>query len=150
MDAGVGEDGAGARFGVVTAVFGEHALEFRRPHVILVGGVGIGVDAIALLHRRPQLRMAAHDHVEHALILVAELVLIQLAEPHPDLQHHVAGACLEIAAQHLHERGLARTVRADQAVTIAVAELDRHLLEERLGAELNGDIGCGKHIVRSH
>ena len=94
--------------------------------------------------------MAAHDHVEHALVLVAELVLIQLAEPHARLQHDVAGARLEIAAQHLHERGFARAVRADQAIAVAVGEFDRDLLEERLGAELNGDVGSGEHIVQSH
>ena len=31
-------------------------------------------------------------------------------------------------------------------VAIAVGELDRDLLEERLGAELNGDVGSSKHV----
>jgi hypothetical protein len=42
--------------------------------------------------------VAAHDHVEHAhaFIFVAELILIQLAEPHAGLQHDIAGARVEI------------------------------------------------------
>jgi hypothetical protein len=74
------------------------------------------------------------------------LVLIQLAQPHSGLQHDVAGARLEIPAQDLHERGFAGTVGADEPVTIAVGELDRDLLEERLGTELDGDVGGRKHV----
>ena len=40
---------AGARLGVVAAVLGEHPLELGRLHVIRVGGVGVGVDPVALL-----------------------------------------------------------------------------------------------------
>src|SRR6202040_4241429 len=38
------------------------------------------------------------------------------------------------------------TVGADEPVTIAVGELDRDLLEERLGTELDGDVGGRKHV----
>ena len=58
-NAGIGEDAARARLGIVAAVLREHAFELRRLHVILVGGVRIGIDAVALLHRLPQLRVAA-------------------------------------------------------------------------------------------
>ena len=64
----------------------------------------------------------------------------------PGLQHDIAGALLELAAEHLHERGFAAAVGADQAVAIAVGELDGDLFEERLGAELDGDVGGGKHV----
>jgi hypothetical protein len=102
------------RLGVVAAVLGELALELRRAHVVVVGGFRVGVDAIALGHRLPHLDVALHHDVEHALVLVAELVLVQLAEPHARLQHHLAGALLELAAQDLHQRGLAAAVRADR------------------------------------
>ncbi|WP_273685699.1 hypothetical protein, partial [Pseudomonas aeruginosa] len=38
---------------------------------------------------------------------------------------------------------LAATVGADQAVAVAVADLDGKVLEQRLGAELHGDIRGG-------
>ena len=40
---------------------------------------------------------------------------------------------------------LPRAVGADQAIAVAVGKLHRHLLEQRLGAELNGDVRSGKH-----
>ena len=92
--------------------------------------------------------MTAHDHVEHPLVLVAELVLIELPEAHPRLQHDVAGARLEIAAENLHERGFAGAVRADQTIAVAVGELDRDVLEQRLGAELHGDVGGREHGIQ--
>ena len=58
---------------------------------------------VALLHGVPHLDVALHHDVEHALVFVGELVLVQLAEAHPRLQHHLAGALLELAAEHLHE-----------------------------------------------
>ncbi|TPW10622.1 MAG: hypothetical protein FD130_2171, partial [Halothiobacillaceae bacterium] len=34
------------------------------------------------------------------------------------------------------------TVGADQAITVAVAKLDRDIFEEGFGPELHGDVGC--------
>src|SRR5208283_5718264 len=132
--------------GIVAAVLREHAFEFRRLHVVLVGGVRIGINAVALLHCLPQLRVAAHHHIEHPLVLVGELVLVQLAEPHPRLQHHIAGARLELAAENLHQGRFAGAVRPDQPIAVAVAELDGDLLKQRFRAKLNGDVGSGKHL----
>jgi hypothetical protein len=93
----------------------------------------------------PHLDVALHNDVEHAFVFVGELVLVELAEPQPRLQHDLARALLQLAAEDLHEGGLAAAVGADQAVTVAVGELYRHLLEEWFGAELDGDVGCGEH-----
>ena len=149
VDAGIGENAAGARLGVVAAVLREHRLELRRAHEVRIGGVRIGVDAVALGHRLPELGVALHHHVEDALILIAELILVQFAEAHPGLQHHIARARVEIPAEHLHERGLAGAVGADESVSVAVDEFDRDLLEQRLGAELHGNIGSGEHESRA-
>ena len=95
----------------------------------------------------PTSRVALHHHIQHALVFVAELVLVQLAEPHAGLQHHFAGARFEVAAQDLHQRGLAAAVGADQAIAVAVGELDRDVLEQRLGVELDGEVGGREHGV---
>jgi len=76
-----------------------------------------------------------HHHVQHALVFVGELVLVELAETQAGLQHHIADALLELAAEHFHQRGFAGAVRADEAVTIAVREFDGDVLEERLGTK---------------
>ena len=90
--------------------------------------------------------MTAHDHVEHPVVLIAELVLVQLAQPHARLQHHIARGGLEVAAQHLHQCGFAAAVGADETIAVAIVEFDRHLLEQRLRAELDGDIGSLQHL----
>src|SRR5581483_8436393 len=77
---------------------------------------------------------------------VSELILLEGAETSPGLQHHVARALLELAAQDLHQRGFAAAVGADQAVAVAVGEFGRDLLEERLGPELHGDVERCEHI----
>ena len=141
LDAGVDQDRAGACLGGVAAVLRELALEFGGLHVVGVGRFRVGVDPVALLHRVPHLRVALHHHVQHALVLVGELVLVELAHPHTGLEHDLARAGLEFAAQDLHQRGLAAAVRADQAVAVAVGELDGDVLEERLGFELDGEVG---------
>jgi hypothetical protein len=110
--------------------------------------VRIGVDDVALFHGVPHLDMALHHDVQHALVFVGELVLVELAEPQARLQHDFAGALLQLAAENLHEGGLAAAVGPDQAITVAVGELHRHLLEQRFGAELDGDVRGGKHGQR--
>ncbi|MND96006.1 hypothetical protein D3C80_882780 [compost metagenome] len=87
-----------------------------------------------------------HDHgVDHGEFFVGELVLAQLSEAHVGLQHHLAAGRLQITAEDLHESRLAAAIGADQAVAVAVAEFDGNVLEQRLGAELHGDIGGGDH-----
>ncbi len=136
---------AGARLRGVAVVLGELRLEVGRAHVVLFGRVGVGVDRVALGHRLPHLAVADHHHVEHAQVLEGELVLAQLAQSLVRVEHHVARARLEVAAEDLHERRLAGTVRADQAVAVAVAELDGDVLEQGLGPELHRDVGGGQH-----
>ena len=147
IDAGIGEDRTGARFRIIAAVLGELRFELGGAHVVIVGGLGIRIDRVALLHRAPHLDMTLHHHVEHALVLVAELVLVQLAQAQAGLQHDLAGTRLELAAEDFHERRLAAAVGADQAIAIAIGELDGDVFEQRLGAELNGDVGGGEHGV---
>src|SRR4029078_13486118 len=82
--------------------------------------------------------------VEHAEIFETELILAKLAQPLAAVEDDIARGRLEIAAQDFHERRLAAAVGADQAVAIAVAELDRDVLEQGLGAELHRDVGRGE------
>ena len=93
----------------------------------------------------PHLDVALHHDVEHALVFVGELVLLEPAEPQARLQHHLAGALLQLTAEDFHEGGFAGAVRPDQAIAVAVGEFHRHLLEQRFGAELDGDVRSGKH-----
>ncbi len=145
-DAHAQQQFAGARLGGVAVVFGVLGLELGGLHVVFVGRFRVGVDGVALLCGGPHLGVAHHHHIQHAHVFIGELVLAQLAQADARLQHDVARRRLEVAAQDLHEGGLAAAVRADQAVAVALAELDRDILEQRLGAELHGDVCGRKHV----
>ena len=125
----------------------------RRELVLELGGVqpfflahrGLRVEPVALLIHLPQ-TLVTHDHgVEDGELLERELILPQLADARVRRDRYVAVRGLELAAQNLEESRLARAVRADQAITMAVAELDGHVLEQRFLTELDGDVGCGNH-----
>ena len=142
-DARAQQQFTGARFGGVAVELGELRFESGRVHVVVIGCFRVRVDRVALGHRCPHLGVAHHHDVEHAHVLEGELVLAELAQTLAGVEHDVAARRLQIAAEDLHERGLAAAVRADQAVAIALTELDGNVFEERLGAELHGDVGGG-------
>jgi ATPase subunit of ABC transporter with duplicated ATPase domains len=56
-------------------------------------------------------------------------------------ERDVAGGGFEQAGENFHQRRLARAVGTDQAVAVALAELDGDVFEQRLGAELYGEAG---------
>ena len=89
--------------------------------------------------------MAHHHHIQHTHVLVGELILAQLAQTFAFVQHHLAGTLLQISTEDFHESGFAATVRADQAVAVAVAELDGDIFKQGLCPELHGDVCGGKH-----
>ena len=138
---------SGACFSGVPVQFRKMCLEVRRAYVIFLARIGIGVDGVPFVLRFPELCMPHQHDVEHALILVFELVLAKFSQSLALVYGHVAIGSLEVAAEDFHERGLAATVRADQAVAVAIAEFDRNVFKERLGAELDCKICCGKHGV---
>ena len=56
-------------------------------------------------------------------------------------ERDVARGRLEIATQDFHERRFAATVGADQAVAVAVAELDGYIFEQGPCPKLHGNVG---------
>jgi len=137
----------GACFGGVAVVFGELGFQFGSFHVVVFGGFGVGVNCIALGHRRPHFGVPHQHHVQHAHVFIGKLVLAQFTQPHAVFNRHFAAGLLQIAAQNLHEGGFARTVRADEAVAVAFAEFDGYVFKQRLCAELHGDVVGGNHGI---
>src|SRR5262245_58289858 len=91
--------------------------------------------------------MALQDDVEHALVLVRELVLVQLAEAQTDLEHHIAAALFDLTAEDFQQGGFAAAVRTDEPVAIAIGELDGDVFEEGLGTKLDRDVRGGQHAA---
>ena len=73
------------------------------------------------------------------------MVLVQFAEPQAGLEHHITRTRFEIAPQDFDEGGFTAAVRTDEAIAIAIGELDGDAFEQRLGAELDRDVGGRKH-----
>jgi len=138
---------AGACLRRVSAQFGEVRLQVCRPDVILLAGVRVRVYAVALVFGFPKFRVPHQHDVEHPLLFEFELVLAELAQALALVNGDVAVGRLEIAAQDFHQRRLAAAIGADQAIAVAVAKFDRHVFEERLGAELDCEICSGEHGV---
>jgi hypothetical protein len=86
-----------------------------------------------------------HHHVEHAHVLVSKLVLAQEGHALVGIEADVASRGLQHTGKNLHEGGFSGTVGADQAVAVALAELDGDVFEQGLGPELHGDVVGGKH-----
>jgi hypothetical protein len=144
-DADAQQQLAGARLGVVAAHFAEFGFEFGGVQVIFLGRLRVHVDGVLFLHHPPHLGVALQHHVEHALVLVAELVLAQPRHALAGVERDIARSRLQFAGEDFHEGGFAAAVGADQAVAVAVAELDVDVLEQGFGGKLQGDAGSGKH-----
>ena len=129
----------GARFGGIAVVLGELGFQFGGFHVVVFGGFGVGVNRITFGHRRPHFGVPHHHHVQHAHVFVGKLVLAQLTQAYAVFNRHFTRSLFQIAAEDFHEGGFARTVRADQAVAVAFAELDGYVFKQRLRAELHGN-----------
>jgi hypothetical protein len=66
----------------------------------------------------------AHQHdVEHAHVLVGELILLELAQPFVRIERDVAARRLEIAAENADQRRLAAPLAPIRPVPIPVTEL---------------------------
>src|SRR5262245_58892912 len=132
---------AGSRLGRVPVEGRELALDLGRVQAFGLAQGGLRVQPLALLIELPQPLVTHDDRVKNGGLLERELILAQLADAHVRLGRDVAVRRLELAGEDLQERRLAGAVRADQPVTIPVAELDGDVLEERLLTELNSDVG---------
>ena len=138
---------AGARLGGVAAELREMRFEVGGAKVVFLRRIGVGIDRVALRLRGPQLLVAHEDDIEHPLILVGKLVLLQLAEPLVGIGGDVAAGGFEVVAEHFHQRRFPAAVGADEAIAVAVAELDGDVFEQGPRPELHREIGGREHVT---
>ena len=133
---------AGTRFRGITVHFRKFDLEIGDPHALLIAHLGQRVEPFTLLQHFPEARIAHHHDVEHAVLLVRELVLRELPDARIGVGEHVARTGLQLSGQDFHERRLAAAIGTDQAIAMAIGEGRRDVLEQWFGAELDRQIGC--------
>ena len=102
-------------------------------------------DARALLQRLPHLGFAHHRQVADDLAVVEEAILAQDADARVRRDGEAALRGRLVAGQDAQERGLARSVGADEAVARAGVELQRDVLEQRASAERLAELGDADH-----
>ncbi len=136
---------AGARLGIVAAHFTEFGFQFGGVQIVFLAGLGVHVDGVAFLHHPPHVGVALHHHVQHALILIGELVLAQPGHALAGIERDIASRRFQLAGEDFHEGGFAAAVGPDQAIAVAVAKPDVDVFEQGFGPELQGDAGSGEH-----
>ncbi len=136
---------AASALGGVAVFVADDAFEFAEAHAVVVGHLGLLVDAVALFQSGPQRRVAHDDGVDDAVVVKGELILAQDAEL--ARAHDVALLRLQFAGKDLHEGGLAGAVGAGEAVAAAGHKTDADFVEEHLRAVAHADIAATDHLV---
>src|ERR1700730_221597 len=126
------------------AVFlADDAFQLAQLHAIRIGHLRLGINPVALLHRRPQTLVAHDDGIEHAIAVKCKLVLAQ----HTQLFRADDSALLrlELAGQQIHEGGLACAVRSRKAVALPRREAGGYLVKQNFGAVAHGHVTYRNH-----
>ena len=93
--------------------------------------------------------MAHQNRRESVEAVVGEMILLQDRHPQACRNDHAACTGLDLAGQDLEKRRLAGAVRPDQAVTVALSESQRDVLEQDLLAILKRHKGISDQDSRA-
>ncbi len=87
------------------------------------------------------------DGVQDGIFVVGVLVLLQNGDPLARVDGNGAGGGVQLSREDAQEGGLARAVGADDAIAVAGEELQVHMLEQPLTAELHTQIADCDHRI---
>ena len=131
--------------GFPAAQLGKLRFQVRSPQTILIGKVRLFVDGVLFLHHIIQVLVAHDDGVENGILVVGVLVLLQNGNPLGGVDGNGAGGGIQLSGENPQEGGFARAVGADDAIAVAGQELQIHMLEQPLAAELHTEIAYCNH-----
>ena len=137
---------AGFGLGVPAAHLGELGFKLRRLVAVLLGERVLHVERVLLAHDSEQALVAAENGVENGFVVEREVVLLEYAHARLGRDGYRAGGRVEVARQDAQEGGLARAVRADNAVAVALREFQVYVLEQRLAAEVQTQFANIDHV----
>ena len=148
-DAQAAEQHPGLGLGLVAVQLAELDLQVAAADAVRLGQLGLGVEQLAFAAQVVEPLVPADNRVEHGLLVVDELVLLEHGDALPRADGHLALIRFLLAGEDAEKGRLAGAVGADQAVAVAMGELDVDVLEDDALAVGQGDVGRLEHGIVS-
>ena len=136
---------AGVGLRLPAAHLGVLGLQLTGPDAILVGEVRLFVEGVLLLLHLVEPGIAQDNGVQHGILIILEVILLQHAHALVIRDDDLAGGGFQLPGEDAQEGGLPCAVGADDAVAVAGGKLQVHVLEERLTAEVEAQIVDNDH-----
>ena len=146
VDAQALKDAPGVALGFPAAELGELLLKLRGTYAVLVREIRLIVYRVLLLAAVIEPLIAHDDSVEHGVVVVQALVLLEHRHALLRVERDAAARRLEFTGEDLYKGRLAGTVRADDAVAVAGGELQVYARKQHGRAELHGKVVYRKHM----
>ena len=135
-------------FGIPAVHLRKLSLQLGSLHAVLIGEVRLGVKGILLVHDFHQTLVAHHDSAQHFKIIIGIVVLLEHRQALTRSNFNIAPGGLNLTGQELQEGGLACSIGADDAVTVARSKLQVHILIKHTLAKLQTHIvGCNHWLL---
>ena len=139
------QDTAGVALGLPASQLGVLLLQLAGQHSVLVGHLLLGVERFLFLADLIEAQVAHNDRVHHSIRVVGVLILFQHGHADFGQDRDLAAGGLQLTGEDFQKRGLARAVGANDAVAVALDELQVHVGEQRLAAVLQPQISDSNH-----
>ena len=130
-----------------TVHFRELAFQLRCANSVFIGEIFLGVQGVLLFHDVIQTLVSHDDRIQYGVFFECKVVLLQYGHAHLRRHRHRTGGRFQISGQDSQECGLTGAVGTDDPITISRCKLQVHVLEQRLSAEIQTDIGNCDHTL---
>ena len=140
------KDAPGVALGLPAAELGELLLKLRGTYAVLVGEIRLIVYRAPLFAAVIEPLVAHNDGVEHRVVVVQALVLLEHRHTLLRVERDAAACRFELTGEDLYKGRLARAVCPDDAVAVAGSKLQVYARKQHGRAELHGEVIYRKHI----
>ena len=147
-NAEAGEQLGGLVLGIPAFEVGKLAFQLGGALAVGIRKIGLGIQRLLLGHHRIQALVALNHGLQHRLLVVGKLVLLEHGQALAGRHFHRAGVGLQLAGQDFQERGFARAVGPDEAVAVARQEFGGNVFKQDALAIAQAHIGGRNHSVR--
>ena len=137
-------------FGLPAAHFCKFRLQLAGLYAILIGEVLLFVKSVLFFHDVVEVLVAHHHRIQHGIGVILEVILLQNGHPLFLGDDDLTGGGFQIPGEDPQEGGFAGAVGTDDAVAVAGDELQIHVFEQRLPAEVHAYVVDCDHLNSFH